>query len=124
MRFHGEKKSCGILEKTKLCKTEVPCQGKKGDTIREYKAMHEENFLSSWLREDGKGKTRRDMEVDKEVREDAGKKGRRVRVKGEDESVAQHRWRPLTFSAKGKFRSVIRVVLTLTVSRERGRVPL
>ena len=45
-----------------------------GDTIREYKAMHEENFLSSWLREYGKGKTKRDLEVDKEVREDVGRK--------------------------------------------------
>ena len=24
----------------------------KGDIVREYKAMHEENFLSSWLTED------------------------------------------------------------------------
>ena len=28
---------------------------------------HEENFLSSWLREDEKRKTKREMEVDKEV---------------------------------------------------------
>ena len=47
--------------------------GEEGDAIREYKAMHEENFLSSWLREDGKGKTKREMEVDKEV-EDVVKK--------------------------------------------------
>ena len=26
----------------------------EGDAIREYKAMHEENFLSSWSREDGR----------------------------------------------------------------------
>ena len=55
----------------------------EGDTIREYKAMPEENFLSSWLREDGKGKTKREVEKDKEVREDVGKKGKRVREKGE-----------------------------------------
>ena len=29
---------------------------KEGDVIREYKAMHEDNSLSSWLREDGKHK--------------------------------------------------------------------
>ena len=29
--------------------------------------MHEENILSSWLREDGKGQTKREMEVDEEV---------------------------------------------------------
>ena len=28
----------------------------EGDVIGEYKAMHEENFLSSWLREDGEDK--------------------------------------------------------------------
>ena len=28
----------------------------EGDTVRENKAMHEEKFLSSWLREDGGGK--------------------------------------------------------------------
>ena len=27
-----------------------------GDVIREYTAMHEYNFLSSWLREDGEDK--------------------------------------------------------------------
>ena len=46
----------------------------EGDTIREYKATQEENFLSSWLREDVKSKTKRETEVDKEVREDVGKK--------------------------------------------------
>ena len=35
--------------------------------------MHEENFMSSWLRKDGKGKTKREMDVDKEVREETGK---------------------------------------------------
>ena len=28
----------------------------EGDMVREYKAMHEENFLSSWLKEDVEGK--------------------------------------------------------------------
>ena len=27
----------------------------EGDIVREYKAMHEENFLSRWLREDVEG---------------------------------------------------------------------
>ena len=30
-----------------------------GDLLREYQAMREENFLSSWLREDAEVKTRR-----------------------------------------------------------------
>ena len=41
----------------------------EGHVVREYKAMHEENFLGSWLREDWKSKTKED----KEAREDAGK---------------------------------------------------
>ena len=45
----------------------------EGD-IREYKAMHEHVFLSSWLREDGKDKEERTMEIGKETKEETGKK--------------------------------------------------
>ena len=31
----------------------------EGDVAREYKAMHEENFWSSWLREDERGEQKR-----------------------------------------------------------------
>ena len=44
----------------------------EGDVIREYDAMHEENFLSSWLRKDLVGK-----EDDKEIREEVKRKGKR-----------------------------------------------
>ena len=40
----------------------------EGDVIREYKAMHEEKFLSSWLREDGKKKEEIIREVGKEAK--------------------------------------------------------
>ena len=50
--------------------------------------MHEENFLSNWVREDGKGRTKRGLDVDKE---DAGKTGKRVREKGEDETVVKRK---------------------------------
>ena len=49
----------------------------EGDAIREFEAMHEENFLRNWLREDWKSKTKED----KEVREDEGIKGIRGREK-------------------------------------------
>ena len=43
----------------------------EGDIVREFKAMHEENFLSSWLREDVEGKEERktkfNMETEEEV---------------------------------------------------------
>ena len=37
----------------------------EGDVIREYKSMHEENFLSSWLREERKDKEENVGEVGK-----------------------------------------------------------
>ena len=49
--------------------------------------MHEENFLGSWLREDWKSKT----QVDKEVREDEGKKEERGREREEDETVVKRK---------------------------------
>ena len=49
----------------------------EGDVIRKYKAMHEENFLSSWLREDGRAKEGRILEMDKEKREEWSEKRKR-----------------------------------------------
>ena len=53
----------------------------EGDTIRECKAMHEENFLSSWLRDYEEGKRKSKMKVDKEVKAEVGKKRKRVEEK-------------------------------------------
>ena len=97
----------------------------EGDAIREFQAMREENFLSSWLREDGKSK----MKEDKEVREGVGKvkeSGRKKNMKRLSRGNVRtpFRMRPLTFSAKVKFRSAIRAMLTLTVSRERWSIAL
>ena len=39
----------------------------EGVSIREYQAMHEENFLGSCLREDWKSKTKEDKEVTEDV---------------------------------------------------------
>ena len=44
------------------------------DVIREYHSMHEENFLSSWLREDLVGEEAR-RDEDKEIREEVKSKG-------------------------------------------------
>ena len=43
--------------------------------IREYNAMHEENFLSSWLREYLEDKEERRKKVKERVTEEEGKKG-------------------------------------------------
>ena len=51
-----------------------------GDVIREYKAMNEENFVSSWLRKEGKARK-------KETKEDTSKKRIREEETQENETV-------------------------------------
>ena len=41
----------------------------EGDAVREYRAMHEENFWSSWLREDERGKEERMAKAEKNEEE-------------------------------------------------------
>ena len=67
-------KDRGISHETKPCKTEVPCRGKEATPLESYETVNEESYWNSWLREDEKGKTKREMEVHEEVREDVGKK--------------------------------------------------
>ena len=45
--------------------------------IREYKAMHEENFLSSWWREDVEGKAEVMEKMSNETKEEEKKRGKR-----------------------------------------------
>ena len=47
---------------------------RKRVTSLEHKAMHEENFLSSWLREDGREKEERTAKVGEENVEESGGK--------------------------------------------------
>ena len=69
------KKDCGISQETKLCKTEVPCPRKKATPLESIRqCMKRISSAVSWLREDGKGKTKRDMELGEEVREEVGKR--------------------------------------------------
>ena len=63
------------------------CSKEEGDVDREYKAMHEENFLSSWLREDGENKGEISGEVGKETEEETGKKRIREEDREENETV-------------------------------------
>ena len=76
----------------------------EGDVIREYKAMHEENSLSSWLREDGKEKEERKKRWAKRGGEKRRKKRtRRGRLK--DDVSVPFLWRPLISSVKGDLES-------------------
>ena len=59
----------------------------EGDVIREYEATHEEHFLSSWLREDGKNKEEIIGEVGKETEEETVKKRIREEERVENDTV-------------------------------------
>ena len=63
----------------------------EGDVIREYEAMHKGNFLSSWLKEEGKDKEAITMEIDKETKEETSKKRMREEEKEEQETVSAER---------------------------------
>ena len=69
------------------------------DFIREHRAMHEENFLSSWQREEETEKEEIILETGKETEEERGKKRRREEEKEENESE----------SVKGSFVSSVSV---------------
>ena len=45
-----------------------------GDAVREHKAMHEEDFLSSWLRVDGREKEEGTVGMGNESNEERGEK--------------------------------------------------
>ena len=61
-----------------------------GDVVREYKAMHEEDFWSSWLREDEKSKEERKAEAEGKGEEE-GEKRKREEEKEENETVTVKR---------------------------------
>ena len=52
--FHGRKVLRNIAKK-RMMEGRVVLPKEDGTQLREYRAMHEENFLSSWLREDLEG---------------------------------------------------------------------
>ena len=58
----------------------------EGDIVREYKAMHEENFISSWLREDVEGMEERRKDIEKKVGGEESRSSKRE-VEREDEKT-------------------------------------
>ena len=58
----------------------------EGDVIGEYKAMHEENCLSSWLREDGKEKEEKLRKQARRPKKRGAKKRRREEEEEENET--------------------------------------
>ena len=74
------------LAKKKILRERGELPKEEGDAVREYKAMHEENFLSSWLREDVKGKEERTGKVCEQSEEERGEKRNREEEKEENET--------------------------------------
>ena len=75
----------------------------EGDAIGEYESLHEENFLSSWFREDGKEEEEIIMDTGKETKEERSEKRRKTRTKRRvlKEGVSVFfLWRPLKSSVK------------------------
>ena len=68
---------------------ELPNEG--GDVVREYKAMHEEDFWSSWLRVDEKSKGRKKKLKLWEKEEKRVKSGKEKRRKKENETATVRR---------------------------------
>ena len=58
----------------------------EGDVVREYKAMHEEDFQSSWLREDVEGIKERRKDNDEKARAEESRSGNR-KVEREEEKM-------------------------------------
>ena len=77
-----KKKACGTLrEKNPEGRSELPKE--EGDAVRGYKAMHDENVLSSWLRSDLTGKERKVNERVGEEVENKRKRGGKEKIWGE-----------------------------------------
>ena len=48
-----------------------------GDLLRGFQAMHEENFLSSWLRENVEGEEEERERLNEEAKQEGSKSGKR-----------------------------------------------
>ena len=73
MEGFWRKKDCGISQEKMCCRTAERCLKKKATLSERIMPSHEENFLSSWLMEDGKNKEERKLEADRETKEEMGK---------------------------------------------------
>ena len=63
------------LEKEKIMKGREELPKEEGDAVREYKAMHEEDFWSNWLRKDRKVEQEKTNLRERKKKEKREKKG-------------------------------------------------
>ena len=96
------------LAKEKIMKGRGELPNEEGDAVREYKALHGENFLSSWLRENERGEEERTAKVENNAEERSEKRKRRRRNKrttreelSEDVKVLV-RWRLFEIFSQGR----------------------
>ena len=73
------------LAKEKIMKERGELPNEVGDAVREYKAIHEENFWSSWLRKEERGKEEKTARAEKKE-EERGEKRKREEEKAENET--------------------------------------
>ena len=74
------------LAKENILKERGELPNEEGDVVREYKAMHEENFLGSWLREDVRVKEERVAKACEKNEEERGEKRKKEEEKDEDQT--------------------------------------
>ena len=74
------------LAREKKLKERGELPKEEGDAVREYKAMHEEIFLSSWLREDAREKEERTAKASEENEEERSEKRKREEEKEENKT--------------------------------------
>ena len=67
-------------------KERVELPNEVGDAVREYRTTYEENFWSSWPREDERGKEERTTKAEKNEEEKNGEKRKREEEKEENDS--------------------------------------
>ena len=92
----------------------------ESDVVREYEAVHEEDFWSSWLREDerseGDRKTKTEDKKKKRAKRGKGKRRKKRtkwRLVKEDVRVV-FLWKPLKSSVKGEIWRVVEIFLEKT----------
>ena len=83
--FMAQKGLCNIATK-RMLEDRGALPREDGDLLREYQAMHEENFLSSWLGKDVEGKEEERKRLNEEATREESKSGKRE-VEGERERV-------------------------------------
>ena len=83
----AQKRACGLSPEKRMLVDRGALPKEDADLTRDYKAMHEEHFLSGWLRDDTQGKAEEVKEWNRKDQEEEAK-GRKREVEEGGEWVA------------------------------------